>query len=95
MRGLRCLAALLLAPIIWPAAAGSQSIVTGGLEGTVEDRSGRPLQGALVTLRAPGGTDARVETASSGGRFTFELLLPGRYELQAEALVKPFHGARV
>ncbi len=77
--------ALALAPV--PARA--QSIVTGDILGRVVDAEGAPLQGALVTLRQAEGTEGRpgqVATSDQEGRFTFPFLLPGRYQILAEAL---------
>jgi hypothetical protein len=69
-----------------PEGARAQSIVTGELVGSVVDSAGRPVPGALVTLRAVEGASGALETTGTDGSFTFGFVLPGGYELQAEAL---------
>ena len=69
-----------------PEGVGAQSIATGAVHGTVEDPAGRPIEGALVTLRTVGGLAERVRSSEGDGSFTFTFLVPGGYELVAEAI---------
>jgi hypothetical protein len=55
----------------------AQRTVPGALQGEVLDSAGLPLENAIVRLPA---TSARAHT-DAAGRFTFERLEPGRYEI--------------
>jgi hypothetical protein len=58
---------------------------TATLSGTVTDPSGARIAQAKVRLTNPENGVARTEPASSTGEFTFALLLPGTYSLEASA----------
>lgn len=63
----------------WSLAA--QSIVTGGMSGTVTDPSGAIVSGATVTITNPETGETHTTTSSNSGEFTFALLKPGNYTL--------------
>src|SRR5580700_8807013 len=58
----------------------AQSVVTGGLTGTVTDQSGAVVAGASVALKDATGSTQTTTTGSSG-IFQFTLLKPGTYTL--------------
>src|SRR5690606_6623978 len=64
----------------------AQSVTSGAVEGTVQDRDGNPLAGVGVVVLGPG--DGVVRTARTGwdGRFVFDLVPPGDYTLLAERI---------
>lgn len=62
-----------------PAAAG---VV---LTGNVADPAGKPIRSATVTLHAEAGSD-RIATTDTLGRFVFQKLVPGTYQVDAEFL---------
>jgi hypothetical protein len=60
-----------------------QTASTGALTGVTLDPSGALLSSVGVHLINQETTDIRAVTSDENGRFTFLLVLPGRYELQA------------
>jgi carboxypeptidase family protein len=63
----------------WSAAA--QSIVTGGISGTITDPTGAVVAAARLTLTNPANGDSFAATSSGTGDYTFALLKPGQYTL--------------
>ena len=61
--------------------AWGQSIITGGVSGTVTDSTGAGVGGANLTLKSTTTTDQFTATSSSAGDFVFSLLKPGEYTL--------------
>ena len=61
-----------------------QTSSTGALAGRVLDPSGALIPGTEVRLTNPDSGYFRSEISDGGGNFHFLLLLPGRYELQAD-----------
>src|SRR5579885_1189495 len=55
---------------------GSQS-----LSGTVQDAIGQPIAAARATLKSSGGAIVAVRVTDAQGRFRFDALMPGIYEL--------------
>ena len=76
----RCrLAALLL--VVLPVALISQSV-----RGRVLDAARRPLLGALVELRDPGGHSLKIILTTPSGGFQFDVPAPGRYLYRVAAI---------
>lgn len=73
--------AWLMAASVWADAIAAPQ-ASGQIRGTVTDAAGQPLAGATITLRGP--TDHVAQT-DSDGRFAFQLLSAGTYELVASA----------
>lgn len=67
-------------------ASGSwgQSIVTGGVAGTVTDPTGAVVSGADILLKSAATGEQFKTTTSSGGDYVFSLLKPGDYTLSIE-----------
>jgi len=63
-----------------PEVAG-QTIVTGGLTGTVTDPSGAAVPGAAVSLKNTATGEAYSGTTSDSGEYRFALLKPGDYAM--------------
>src|SRR5436190_5900605 len=59
--------------------------ITGDVKGVVTDPSGGSVAQAKVTLTSLETGQARVQKADDGGRFTFDQLRIGDYELKVEA----------
>ena len=59
----------------------SQTIVTGGVAGTVMDQSGATVAGATVTIKSAATGELQTQSTSSGGTYQFALLKPGDYSL--------------
>ncbi len=59
------------------------SAVTGSLNGSVTDSSGALISGATVTLTGPQGV--RTATSDALGRYGVDNLVPGFYDVTAEA----------
>ncbi|MFZ1973591.1 MAG: carboxypeptidase regulatory-like domain-containing protein [Candidatus Acidiferrales bacterium] len=77
LTGLAALFAALL--LLLPFTAGAQSIVTGGLGGTVTDASGAVIAGATVTLKNADTGATLTATTTAAGTYQFTLLKPGNY----------------
>jgi hypothetical protein len=58
-----------------------QTIVTGGLTGTITDASGATVEGANLTLKNVATGETFTATSSAGGVYHFALLKPGTYTL--------------
>ncbi len=74
-----CILALLA--LLLPFMAAAQSVVTGGITGSVSDQSGAVIVGAKVTLTSATTGEAQAVTSSASGVYGFSLLKPGRYTL--------------
>ena len=72
---------LALLALLLPFMAAAQSVVTGGITGSVSDQSGAVIVGAKVTLTSATTGEAQAVTSSSSGVYGFSLLKPGRYTL--------------
>ncbi|HTC42778.1 MAG TPA: carboxypeptidase regulatory-like domain-containing protein [Candidatus Acidoferrales bacterium] len=59
----------------------AQSIVTGGISGTVTDQTGAVVTGVKLTLVNPAIGATYSATSSASGEFNFALLKPGQYTL--------------
>src|SRR5262245_35322731 len=58
---------------------------TGGIAGTVYDKTGGSVPGAQITLRSEATGATRTSTTSTAGAYEFPQLFPGAYALTAEA----------
>jgi hypothetical protein len=67
--------------ILLPAALAAQSIVTGGITGTVTDASGAVVVGATATLTNVATGESQTVTSNGSGIINFALLKPGAYTL--------------
>ena len=81
------IAAVLMAVIglAFPLLHAQSRSTTASLSGTVTDPSGARIAKATVRLTDPENGIVRTDTASSTGEFTFALLVPGNYTLEAGA----------
>src|SRR5690242_13521437 len=70
---------LLLAPPLWSQTG------TSTIRGEVSDAQGKMVGGATVTLKNASTGFSRSQTTGAAGGFSFELLPPGDYTLEAEA----------
>jgi Carboxypeptidase regulatory-like domain/TonB-dependent Receptor Plug Domain len=78
---LRSVAVFLLACLCMPLLASAQSIVTGGITGSVTDPSGALVVGATASLKSSATGDSQSQSTSSSGTYQFSLLKPGTYNL--------------
>src|SRR5216684_8842900 len=62
-------------------ASWGQSIVTGGIAGTVTDSTGAVIGAANLTLKNGPTGESFTYTSSTGGDYVFSLLKPGDYIL--------------
>ena len=69
--------------------AAQAQTVTGVIGGVVNDQAQAPVMGAQVTLANDETGEHRNTTSDSHGEFTFALVAPGRYTIDAEA--RGFH----
>ena len=76
--GFFCLA---LALLLTATASWSQSIVTGGIAGTVTDPTGAVVAGAKLTLNNAATGETLSATSGGSGEYIFSLLKPGNYTL--------------
>ena len=74
---LLCLLFFLCSAILLPA----QTIVTGGLSGTISDPTGATVPGATLTLSSSTTGDSYSTVTSATGGYQFALLKPGDYTL--------------
>ena len=58
---------------------------TGSISGMIKDSSGAPIAGARITVTNPGMGIKQNTTSGKNGSYRFPTLLPGQYELHAEA----------
>ncbi len=58
---------------------------TATVSGTVSDQQGRVIPAAVVTLTSVENGSTRTQNTGAGGNFSFDLLPPGDYKLDAEA----------
>ena len=66
---------------------------TGGIRGRVTDANSRePVNGAVITARSPSLQGEEFAVSDGSGRFEFQLLPPGSYELRFES---PAHQVQV
>src|SRR5262245_40879885 len=79
----RFVGALFLIVVSLP--VGLSQTSTSNLTGLITDPSGVALPGAKVRLENVATHEKRETTSGSEGRFTFSQILPGVYDLQAEA----------
>ena len=64
---------------------GFGQVFTATVTGTVTDPSGEVVSAAKVILTNTGTNDTRTTSTGSNGKYTVSQLLPGSYELSAEA----------
>ncbi len=70
-------------------AAGAPAVhaaQVGGVQGTVRDTAGRPLQGAQVVLTPIGGGQGLTTRTDSSGTYNFAGIEPGNYTLQVNVV---------
>lgn len=81
------LVALLLAGValLWTPLLPAQSLVSGGVTGTVTDPSGAVVPNATVSLKSNATGQTLTQTTSSSGVYRFQFLNPGTYTLTAKA----------
>jgi hypothetical protein len=80
-----CFFSLILLSGICTSKASAQSMLTGGIAGTVMDPSGAAIPGAKVTALNTENGATSVVTASASGAYRFSLLKPGPYTISATA----------
>src|SRR3954447_13562403 len=78
MRLFLCATVLAAACLVIPVYGATPSV-----EGHVIDPGGLPLPGVAVTLRSNGGGTPLTATTDSGGRYEFDDVPQGRYDLDA------------
>jgi Carboxypeptidase regulatory-like domain len=74
-------ALLALLALLLPGLAAAQSVVTGGISGTVTDPTGAVIVGAKITLSDPATGATQTVTSSASGVYNLALLKPGHYNL--------------
>src|SRR5580692_2866563 len=77
----RCAAMFAALVLLLSNAVSAQSVVTGGIAGTITDSTGGVIVGARVTLSNPATGDTQTVTSSSSGAYNISLLKPGHYSL--------------
>jgi len=80
-RHLRLAGFLAFAMLLIPLCTLGQTIVTGGLSGTITDASGATVEGANLTLKNAATGETYTATSSGGGVYHFAFLKPGNYTL--------------
>lgn len=83
-RGALLLLCALLFQVLLCAAASAQT-GTSSVRGTVTDPQGNVVPGATVNLVNPDTNQTRTQTTSDDGHYTFDLVPPGTYRIEAEA----------
>jgi hypothetical protein len=66
------------------AAIASAQVTTGSVSGAVLDQTGAVLQGVTVRISGDNLPAGRTTTTSEAGLYNFQLLIPGRYTVEAE-----------
>src|SRR5579863_570444 len=79
------LASALFLLLILPMLSFSQSLTSGGIDGTVTDPSGAALPNASVSLKNNDTGATQNATSNSTGAYRFSLLNPGNYTVSATA----------
>lgn len=77
----KLLALLAVFGLIIPGLSKAQSIVTGGVSGTISDPSGGVIVGAKITLINPATGETQTVTSSASGIYNIALLKPGHYDM--------------
>jgi hypothetical protein len=72
-----------IATILWVAPVLCET--TGSIDGVIKDASGAPVGGARITLTNSGTGVKQNATSGKNGAYRFSTVLPGQYELHAEA----------
>jgi len=67
--------------LLLPSVVRAQSVVTGGISGSITDQTGAVIVGAKITLTSATTGETQAVTSSSSGIYGFSLLKPGRYTL--------------
>lgn len=67
--------------ILVPSLIRAQSVVTGGIAGTVTDPTGAVIVGAKITLVNSGTGETTAVSSSASGTYNIPLLKPGHYSL--------------
>src|SRR5262245_29164586 len=80
----RPLALILLAPLLCSHVAWSQSTNQAGIVGTVADRTGAVVPGAVVTALNTATGVSRAVVSNELGDFRIDFLAPGSYKVHAE-----------
>jgi hypothetical protein len=80
-QSVRLIAIFAILALLLPALASAQSVVTGGINGTVSDASGAVIVGANVSLKNVLTNETSSTTSNGSGIYTFSLLKPGDYTL--------------
>jgi Carboxypeptidase regulatory-like domain len=84
MPNLKCVSRLVSLPLLLSACVFSQTD-TGSLSGIVTDPSAGAISSAAVHLKNRGTGAVRSSLSAADGRYQFNLLAPGLYELSVEA----------
>src|SRR5713101_2062212 len=79
-----CFPVLFLALLSWSAALNAQTF-TGSIQGTVTDPSNAVIQNADITLTNAGTNETRTAKSNDLGHFSFPLLPPAVYRIEAQA----------
>jgi hypothetical protein len=80
-QSIRLIAIFAILALLLPTIASAQSVVTGGINGTVSDASGAIIVGANVSLKNVLTNETSSATSNGSGIYTFSLLKPGDYTL--------------
>jgi hypothetical protein len=80
-RYLRLAGFLAFAMLLIAWCTSGQTIVTGGLSGTITDASGATVEGANLTLKHASTGETFTAASSAGGVYHFAFLKPGNYTL--------------
>src|SRR5450432_1248625 len=80
---LRIAVILLLAIGSASSVVGQTTSTTGALFGAVADSESKALPGVTVTITSPSLQGPRIATTNAAGEYTFPLLPPGTYRVQA------------
>lgn len=79
---IRIVACCAFAILLVPGVMKAQTIVTGGVNGTVTDPSGAVIAGATITIKNDSTGLTQTATTGANGQFRFTLLKPGTYTLK-------------